>query len=242
MKLEQLFPLQQADAEVRIGVPFGSAAEADMMPNAGPRYGDEVPPQIWKGWRQIQDWVSAGTPEWGVTISADHQFLVIADGVVRAGMLRGTRFNPLNIMRDGHPVLLQQPPAGTYVFRYSLTSGAGDWSARKSWRSGMNFNTQLIPVSAVNELSKKTLPAENSFCAFDSDGLVLSALKKADRDDSIVLRVFDERGQAAETPVRFLGKERTLQSVNMLEEAPGAAMKTLRVNPYEISTVRLQRP
>jgi alpha-mannosidase len=242
MKVEQLFPLEQPRAEVRVGVPFGSAAEADLMPEAGPGFGDEAPPQIWKGWRQIQDWVSAGSADWGVTIAADHQLLTIADGVVRAGMLRGTRFNPLAIVRDGRPVLLQQPLAGTYVFRYSLTSGAGDWAARKSWRSGMDFNTQLMPVNSVNELSKKTLPAENSFCALDGDDLVLSALKKSSRDDSIVLRVFDERGRAAETPIRFLGRERTFQPVNMLEESPGASAAVLRVQPYEIATVRLPRP
>jgi alpha-mannosidase len=242
MKLERLFPLQQPGAEVRVGVPFGSAAEADLMPKAGPRHGDEVPPQIWKGWRQIQDWVSAGSASWGITIAADHQFLTIADGVIRAGMLRGTRFNPLTIVRDGRPVLLQQPPAGAYVFRYSLTSGSGDWAARKSWRTGMDVNMQLTAVSPVNELSKKTLPAEYSFLAFDGEGLVLSALKKSSGDDSIVLRVFDERGRAAETPIRFLGREQTFQAVNMLEDSPGASATVLRVQPNEIATVRLPRP
>jgi alpha-mannosidase len=243
MKIEQMFPLEQTGGEIRTGVPFGSASEADMMPKAGPRFGDEVPRDIWKGWRQIQDWVSAGTTEWGITISADHQFMTVGDGTIRAGMLRGTRFNPLNIVRDGHPVLLQQPPAGTYVYRYSFTSGKGDWATRKAWRSGMDFNTQLIPVSAVNELSRKTLPAESSFCGVDGDNLVVSALKKADRDNAIVVRVFDERGQAAETPVRFLGQERNYRPANMLEEETAKSdAKVLRVRPYEISTIRIALP
>lgn len=243
LKIEQWFPLQQGNPEVRTGVPFGSAAGADLMPGAGPRFGDEVPRNIWQGWRQIQDWVSAGTSEWGVTISADHQFVTVGEDSVRAGMIRGTRFNPLNIVRDGHPILLQQPPAGTYVFRYSFTSGKGDWSERKSWRSGMGFNTQLIPVSALNELSRKTLPPENSFCSVEGDSLVISALKKSDRDNAIVLRVFDQRGQAVETPIRFLGTDRSFRAANMLEEeAPGSELKVLRVGPYDINTVRIKLP
>lgn len=243
LKIEQWFPLQQNKPEVRTGVPFGSAAAADLMPGAGPRFGDEVPRNIWQGWRQIQDWVSAGTSEWGVTISADHQFVTVGEDSVRAGMIRGTRFNPLNIVRDGRPVLLQQPPAGTYVFRYSLTSGKGDWGERKSWRSGMGFNTQLIPVSAVNELSRKPLPPENSFCSLEGDNLVVSALKKSDRDNAIVLRVFDQRGQAVETPIRFLGNDRGFRAANMLEEeASGSELKLLRIGPYEINTVRIKLP
>jgi len=240
MKLEQVFPMEQGNSDVRVGVPFGSAGTADLMPGAGPRYHDEVSPEIWKGWRQIQDWAWTGTNEWGLTISADHQFMTIADGSIRAGMLRGTRFYPANIVHEGHPVLVQMPPAGTYVFRYSLTSGKGDWAAVRSWRSGMAFNSALIPVVAENELSQKTLPAEQSFFSLDSDNLVVSALKKSDREDAIVVRVFDERGQSSQTPVHFLGQSRAFRAVNMLEEdLPAGETKVLNLQPYEIGTIKI---
>ena len=241
MKIEQLFPLEQTNAEVRNGIPFGSAATADLMPNAGPHFGDEVPKDIWKGWRQIQDWLFAGTIEWGITISADHQLLTVSDTAIRAGMLRGTRYNPLNIVRDGKTVLLQQPPAGRYVYRYSLTSAKGNWVAGKSWRAGMDFNTPLIPVSAINDLSQKTLPPQRSFCWLDADNLVISALKKADRDSAVVLRVFDISGGTAQSSVHFLGQDRSFQAVNMLEEDLRTGdQKVLRVQPYEINTLKVR--
>jgi alpha-mannosidase len=169
--------------------------------------------------------------------------MTISGGSIRAGMLRGTRFYPANIVRDGHVVLVQMPPAGTYVFRYSLTSGKGDWAATRSWRAGMAFNTELIPVAAENELSRKTLPPEQSFCTVESDNLVVSALKKADRDNAIVLRVFDERGQAPHTPVYFLGQTRAFRVVNMLEEELGSNdLKVLSVQPYEIGTIKIANP
>jgi alpha-mannosidase len=240
MNVEQVFPLPQPGAEVRWGIPFGTATAADMMPNTGPQARDEMPKEEWSKWRQIQDWVFAGTREWGYTVAADHQFLTVDDATIRAGMLRGTVFSPLRVVRQGEPALSMWPNAGEYVFRYSFSSGPGDWAAVHSWRAGMAFNTPLIPVSAVNELSPKPLPPERSFLTIGADNLVLSALKKADRDDGIVLRFFEIQGDSAQTPVRFLDSERDLQPADLLEEnLAESKQSSLHVRPYEISTVKL---
>jgi alpha-mannosidase len=241
MNIEQVFPLPPSNMEVRTGTPFGSVTAADMMPNAGPRNSDEVPKDTWKRWRQIQDWVFAGAEDWGFTLSADHQFLTVGDNALRAGMLRGTRFSPVNFMRSGRSILKPPPPDGTYVFHYSFASARGDWATAKSWRAGMAFNSPLIPVTSANELSQKPLPATRSFCFLDADNLIVTALKKADRDDSIVMRVFEIRGDGAKSPVQFLGQNRKLSVVNLLEEAgPGQEGDMLLVGPYEISTVKLR--
>jgi len=239
MNVEQIFPLPQPSGEVRWGIPFGTATAADMMPNAGPQASDEMPRDVWSKWRQIQDWVFAGDKEWGYTVAADHQFLTVDDASIRAGMLRGTIYSPLRVVREGQPALSVWPRSGMYVFHYSFTSGKGDWAAAKSWRSGMEFNMPLIPVTAVNELSQKPLPPERSFLSLDADNLVVSALKKADRDGAIVLRVFEVRGDAAESPVRFLGRERSFRAVNLLEEnLPTGQLNVLHVQPYEIGTIK----
>jgi hypothetical protein len=241
MNIEQSFPISQPNAEVRTGSPFGSVTAADMMPNAGPRNGDEVPRDAWKHWRQIQDWVFAGTKEWGFTVSADHQFLTLGDNAIRAGMVRGTRFSPVNVVRGGRPFQILSPPEGTYVFHYSFTSSEGDWTAAKSWRDGMGLSTPLIPVTSANELSRKPLPPERSFCSIDADNLVVSALKKADADGAIVLRAFEIDGGTTESPVRFLGQNRPFCPVNLLEEShSGRPLDVLRVGPYEITTVKLR--
>ncbi len=242
MKIEQLFPTPERIADTRVGVPFGSAGSADLMPDAGPRSRDEVPRDVWKNWRQVQDWVFASVGDWGLTVSGDHQFFTVSETGVRGGMLRGTRYNPLAIVQDGKTVLVQQPHPGRLVYRYSMNSGKGDWSTALSWRSGMAFTTPLIPVSTVDELSTKSLPPERSFCSLDADNLVVSALKKGDRDGSIVLRVFEIRGASAETPVRFLGQSQGFRTTNMLEEESTATdEQALRVQPYEIRTIRLNK-
>lgn len=241
MTIEQVFPLQQPNEEIRSGVPFGSMGSTDVMPKAGPHWDDEVSVDIWKTWRQIQDWEFAGTQDWGATISSDHQLISNGDTAIRVLMLRGTRSTPVVKVRNGQTVLDLRPPAGTYTFRYSFESGKGDWVRQKPWRTGKAFSTPLIPVSSVDELSHKSLPPEHSFFSVNADNLVLTALKKADGDETIVARLFETQGKEVETPIRFLDKDREFQPVNLLEEnLPGGINKLLRVDPYEISTVKIR--
>ena len=242
MNIEQVFPIQQTNVEIRNGVPFGTVSGAEIMPNAGPHWEDEVAPDIWKKWRQIQDWVFAGTTEWGFTLSADHQLIEVDPTYVRSDMLRGTRFTPMTtVLSDGKQALDARPAAGTYTFRYSLTSGKGDWAVTKSWRAGMAFSAPLIAVTSANPNSQKPLPAQQSFLSLNADNLVVSALKKADGDDSIVLRAFEIRGEHSAASVRFLGKERSFQPANLLEEnVSDKEQKTFSVAPFEIATIKIK--
>ena len=240
LKIEQLFPYENPQAQIRYGIPFGSAAGSDILPNSGPHAGDEVSRDEWQLWRQIQDWIFAGTPEGGITVAADRQLMILGDGVIRAGLLRGT-YSSLGVTRGGKSVLVQVPPAGTYVFRYSLSSGPGDWAAAKSYRLGLGFSAPLIPVTSADRLSSKSLPPSQSFCSLAAENLVVSAVKKAQRDGAIVLRVVEMEGARAQTPVEFLGRTAALRAVNLLEEEGRTGdQDLLRVAPYEISTVRLQ--
>ena len=170
---------------------------------------------------------------------AERHLMTLGESVIRAGMLRSS-YSPVGIVRESKPFLRQFPPAGQYVFRYSLSSGKGDWAAAKSYRTGMAFSNPLIPVSAVDELSGKPLPSTKSFCSLAADNVVVTALKKAERDGALVLRVVEMDGTGAETPVVLLGAKHGFRPVNLLEEEsrPGDE-ETLRAKPHEISTVRL---
>jgi len=145
MKLEQLFGYEQRDARIRYGIPFGSVAADNIMPNTGPAKGDEISSEKWKTWRQIQDWIFVGHGDWGLHISADRQSLTLDEGVIRVGMMRGT-YCTQGLTRGRKVVLGRVPVPGTYVFRYSLSSGKGNWTAAKCHRAGMAFSSPLIPV------------------------------------------------------------------------------------------------
>jgi alpha-mannosidase len=239
IKIEQTFPYEHPDAQIEYGVPFGAVSASDFMPNSEPRATDEISKEFWKQWRQIHDWIFAGTPEWGLTIAADHQVVTVAPGVVRGGMLRGS-YSSVGITRQDKPFLRQFPPAGTYVFRYSLSSGKGDWRAVESYRAGMALNNALIPVSPADELSQKSLAPSGSFCSLEGGNLVLSALKKSESGEGLILRVYDTAGKRADTAVELFGQKRRFREVNLLEEdvAPSDG-DVLQVGPFEIKTVKL---
>ncbi len=240
LRIEQAIPYEHPDAQIRYGVPFGSVAGNDFLPKSEPRAGDEIAKEFWKQWRQIQDWVFAGTAEWGLTVAADRQVMTLDPGVIRAGMLRGT-YSQMSITRHGKPFLLQVPPAGTYVFRYSLSSGKGDWAAAKSYRAGMALNNPLIPFSPADELSQKSLPPTRSFCSFEPGNLVVSAVKKADLEPAVLVRLIEIEGSVADTSVEFLNQKRSFKEVNLLEEdEPSGEQMVLKVRPYEIRTLKLQ--
>jgi len=240
MSIEQIFPVLQHDAQVRNGIPFGSAANSDLMAHAGPHWEDEVSREIWSGWRQIQDWVFAGNSDWGFTLSTDHNLIEVSDTAITADMLRGTRFSPVTTVRSGQTIPDVRPPAGTYVFRYSFTSGRGDWSAGKSWQSGMAFSAPLIPVTAANTMAESPLPPSRSFLSFDADNVVLSAMKKADTGDAIVVRVFEIQGNTAAGRINFLGRGSLFREANLLEEELFTGKQdSLHIKPYEIETLKL---
>ena len=240
IRIEQLFLIPQSNMDMYYGIPFGANSVKNILPGSGPSAGDEINKEAWEKYRTIQDWLFAGTPEWGVILAADHQLVKLEEGLIHGNMIRGQRYTSVRIVRGEEVTSIHFPPSGHYVFKYSLSSGPGDWKVLRSYRAGLDFNSPLIPVSVVDDISDKSLPPTNSFCSVQNDNLVISALKKSEADRSIILRLYDVQGAKAETPIIFLGKNQEFHETNLLEQdLRPQAQRLLRVNPYEIETLRL---
>lgn len=240
IRIEQLFPIQQSNAEMYYGVPFGANSAKNLLPGSGPSANDEINKEAWEKYRTIQDWVFAGTPEWGLTLAADHQLVKLEDGLIHANMIRGQRYTSVRIVRGEEITSIHFPPSGHYVFKYSLSSGPGDWKTLRSYRAGQDFNRPLIPVSVVDDISRKSLPPTLSFCSVQGDNLVISAFKKSQADGSIILRLYEIQGAKAESPVTFLGKQQDFREVDLLEQdLKTPTQRVLRVSPYKIETLKL---
>jgi len=240
VRLRQLFPVVAADAGLHYGIPFGANSADNLMPNAETIRGDEITNESWRRSRHIHDWIHAGAADGGLTIVTDHQQIRLGDDVICAEMVRGTKYVSVKVGRGEEITSMYYPPPGTYVFRYSLSSGPGDWKTSKAYRTGMNWNNPLLPISVADEITGKSLPPTRSFCALGQENLVLSALKKADLGPSILLRAYEIEGAPVKTLVEFLGRRATFGEVNLLEEdIDGTPQEELRADPYAIKTVRL---
>jgi alpha-mannosidase len=241
IRVEQLFPYTTPNAAIEYGVAYGANDASNLIAHTGPHMPDEISKESWLGSRHILNWIFAGDRQQGLTVATGEQFVRLEPGVLRSQMLRGPRFTSAKVVRGDVAESMEYPPKGVYTFRYSLSSGSGDWRANKSYRSGMNWNSPLLGVSVVDDVSQKSLPPTQSFFSTESDTLVLSTIKKADNDDSIVARVFEEEGASASTPITFLGQVPEMNEVNLLEEPAGqAAQPRMVVKPHEIKTVKFR--
>jgi alpha-mannosidase len=240
IRLDQVIPHGIANANVWYGIPFGANPFAGLMPGTGPHFQDEMKRDSWLQTRQVQEWVDASGPDSGLSVGTDHQLVMVDPAAFRGVMIRGTRFSLERVVENGQLTSYAKPSPGTYVYRYSLVSHSGDWRQAHAWQVGAALNTALIPVSVTDELSAKSLPPTQALVALEADNLVVSALKKAEHDNSLVLRFFDTEGKAATTHVTLLGRQQEPQETNMLEQAlPTAAKPVVHVGPYEIKTVKL---
>jgi hypothetical protein len=239
VRLRQLFPVVSSNAALNYGIPFGANSADNLMPNAETIRGDEITNESWRRSRHIHDWIHAGAADGGLTIATDHQQIRLGDDVICAEMVRGTKYVSVKVKRGDKMTSMYYPPPDTYVFRYSLSSAPGDWKACKAYRSGIGWNNPLLPISVADEITSKSLPPKQSFCALKQDNLVLSALKKADSGSSILLRAYEIEGSPVKTPVEFLGRRLNFSEVNLLEEEiGGTSQKELRCGPYEIKTIK----
>ncbi|MBV9180055.1 MAG: hypothetical protein JO356_01975 [Acidobacteria bacterium] len=240
LNIEMLIPVAQ-NAEIHYGVPFGVASMQDLVAGSGPRAEDEIQRDSWQKYRTIQSWITASTAEGQLTVAADHPLVKIEEGLIRANMVRGQRYTSVRIVRHGTEVSsIQFPPPGQYVFRYSLSSGSGDWKMAHPYQIGKNFVSPLIAVSVVDEISAKSLPAIYSFASVEEGNLVISALKKSEDDGSLILRLYETAGTSIETSVKFMGNTGVFRETNLLEENAASSDQTIvRFKPFEIKTLRL---
>ncbi len=234
-----MFPFTQTGVSIHYGVPFGANAADNILPQAGTHASDEIPYEDWKRSRHIHDWIHGGTTAWGLTIASDHQQVRLYDNVISAEMVRGTRFTSVKVVRGAEITSLHYPPPGVYLFRYSLSSAAGDWMSAKAYRLGMDWTNPLLPISVVDAISKKSLPPARSLASIAQDNVVISALKKADLGPSLLLRVYEIEGALVETPLEIFGVSSIFTEVNLLEEDLGQPpQRLLRAGPYAIKTLK----
>ncbi len=240
IRIHQVFAKAWDDAEIHYGIPFGANSSDNLMPNAETKRDDEITNESWRSSRHIHDWIHVGAGQEGLTIATDHQQIRFDEDVIYAEMVRGTRYVSVKVKRGDELTSMNYPPDGIYVFRYSLSSGTGDWKMAKSYRAGMNLTNPLIPIAVADDITKKSLPPTQSFCAVQPGNVVISALKKADLSRDIVLRMYELEGETVNTPVLFLGDQTSFKEVNLLEEETDRTIReNLQVEKYSIRTIKL---
>jgi len=130
----------------------------------------------------------------------------------------------------------------SFVFEYAVQPHSGDWRQAEMYKQAQEFHHLPIAIQADG---KGDLAPDFSFLKITPNNLILSALKKAEDSDEVILRFFETKGEATEAEVELFRDIKQLTLVNLLEreekELPFTGNRFgLEVKPFEIVTLKLK--
>ena len=97
------------------------------------------------------------------------------------------------------PVVIPTPEAryqGRHVFEYSIIPHEGNWLTSGAYKEAYGFNVPLLAhETAVHE---GNLPAAASFVRVKPDTLIVTAVKRAETEDALVVRFYNVTGKTVQ--------------------------------------------
>jgi alpha-mannosidase len=216
------FPVALSRSEANFEIPFGSIVR--------PADGREVPALKWIDLSGI----APGGAEYGLSLLNDCKYgHDVGGNVMRLTLLR--------CPYDPDP----RPDEGVHHFTYSLYPHPGEWRNATTVRQGYELNNPLIALAQPAHAGG--LPASHSFLWVEPDNLIVTALKRAEDSDDVVLRFYESAGATARARVVPGFDWASASDVNLMESPTGAPIDIgkdqirLDVGPSEIKTLRLSR-
>jgi alpha-mannosidase len=106
---------------------------------------------------------------------------------------------PAVLEPDGNYAFIDQ---GIQRFRYTLFPHTGSWENAGTVRRAAELNQPPVPLFGTFH-PEGTLPQSDSFINVEPASVMVTVLKEAEDDDSIVLRAFEINGAAAHAVIRL---------------------------------------
>jgi len=164
----------------------------------------------------------------GVASDAQYAFHATADGELGLSLVRGavhSRFGDDPARADENHTYMDQ---GQHDFRFRILSGAAPALAKALIPAAMELNLPLEPLFMYHQptpepgaLARRELPL-----TVTPDTVVLSALKKTDEGDDLIVRLNETLGRKTRATLKIAGMERPL---------------ALDFGPFEIKSLRVSR-
>ncbi len=208
-------PLNIENGQVAYEAPFGvvEVGKDEISGAAGERYNvpaDETRP------RGIENWIGASGDEFGVTM---------ASSVVAADYMDPTDNNLKNCILQ--PILLASRRSchgegndyhqtGDHKFSFSFTSHKPGWE--KGARFGKASNEKLFVVVNPDKFKSAVLNESMSFIKVDNESIIVSALKKAENDNGIAVRLYNTSDRKTEVNINIPGQFKKVWLTNLIEE------------------------
>jgi alpha-mannosidase len=234
--LKVAFPLSALNDSATFEIPYGSIERPTTRRTPAEQAKFEVP---------ALHWADLSDATHGFSLLNDSKYGYDAKGnVLRLSLLRSPEW-PDPHADEGH-----------HEFTYSLYPHGAGWREAGTVRRGYELNYPLLPLAVANH--EGALPAEHSFLEVVEDNVVVTAVKKAEDDDALVIRFYESAGKKGDVHLRlpwdggvitFAGRGGRVQGVEETDllERPlgplplnaGGIEVTVPTGPYEIKTLKV---
>jgi alpha-mannosidase len=215
-------PVNAPGGTVAYEVPMGvvEVGKSEIAGTGGPAYGnlnyDELCAEIRP--REVQNFIDASGPDFGLTLAtsvAVNDFKDPTPDPVPYPLLQPVLLASRRSCHGEGNWYLQE---GDHHYRFSIYSHAGGWA--NGWRRGVEANAPLFVVVAPERSAGASLPERQSFFSITSPNALVSTVKKCQDDDSVVVRLYEIEGRAAEVEMRTPFAFGQAEAVNIIEEEP----------------------
>ena len=240
-------PVAANGGRVAYEVPLGvvEVGKSEIAGTGGPAYGNLVYDELCSDIRprEVQNFISAGDDSFGITLTTSVAVCDFKDPtpspvpypILQPILLASRR----SCHGEGNWYLQE----GDHRYRFSMTSHGSGW--RNGYKQGVQPNNPLIAVNGMPRADEAAyLPESMSFLSLSAPNVLVSTIKRAEDDDSVVLRVYDIEGKNTETTVSLFVPLKTAEKTNIIEEE-GTPLKltkhglTVKVGHHAVETVKL---
>jgi alpha-mannosidase len=220
--LKVAFPLSAHNTKATYEIPYGSVERPTTRNTPAEQAQFEVPALRWADISDVRH---------GFSLLNDSKYGYDAKGnVLRLSLLRSPEWP------DPHA------DEGEHDFTYSMYPHAGTWREAETVRRGLELNYRLLPMAV--EKHEGALPATYSFVQLEPNNVVLTAMKKAEDDDALVLRFYEWAGKEGDVTVQLPARAHSATETDLMEKALGElplreGRVSVNTRPYEIKTVKV---
>ena len=221
------FPLAASSAQATFEIPYGTIERPTTRNNSVEDAKFEVP---------ALRWADLGDQQNGFSLINESKYGYDAKGnLLRLSLLRSPTW-PDPEADQGHQ-----------HFSYALYPHSGTWKQALTVRQGYDFNYHLtgMPVSAHSG----RLPGSFSFLKTEPDNVVVTAMKKTEDGDGLLVRFYEWAGKSGNITLTLPPGIRSATLANLMEKPEGSPLAvsggqqvTVPVTPFEIQTVIVRYP
>ncbi len=221
------FPLAASSAHATFEIPYGSIERPTTRNNSVEDAKFEVP---------ALRWADLGDQENGFSLINESKYGYDAKGnLLRLSLLRSPTW-PDPEADQGHQ-----------HFSYALYPHSGTWKQALTVRQGYDFNYHLSAVQVTPHSGK--LPGSFSFLKAEPENVVVTAMKKTEDGDGLLVRFYEWAGKEGNVTLTLPSGIVSATLANLMEKPEGSPLAvsggkqvTVPITPFEIQTVIVHYP